>query len=214
MCSFSAGQDSSSKIQVFGGYSWQRADIGMDGEILDPVFRTPTGTFRGPSAFNGLDTQIQYNANRTFGFAADFGGNYGSPFNTAGGKGVSGLPSGSSISFLVGPVVSSHAKHSTLFLHGLLGLNRLHSSSTSTLTGTTFHALPSVSDTTFAMALGGGLDYDASPHFGVRLGQFDYLYTAHNMDIFANKLFGPGTFNNLAAHQDNFRIATGVVFHF
>lgn len=214
MCSFSAGQDSSSKVQVFGGYSFQRVDDGLDGTLLDPVFGTTSGTFKGPSRFNGLDTQIQYNANRLLGFAVDFGGNFGTLFNTVGGKGVSGLPSASSISFLIGPVLSTHTKHSTLFLHGLVGLNRLHSSSTTKITGTKFAALPSDSDTTFALALGGGVDYDASRHFSVRLGQFDYLYTGHNMDVFANKLFGPGTFNDLAAHQDNLRFASGVVFHF
>lgn len=214
-CSFSAGQDSSSKVQIFGGYSLQHVGpSGLNGPILDPIFGRTAGTFRGPSFFNGWDTQIQYNANRTLGIAADFGGNYGNLFNTLGSSGVSGLPSASSYSFLVGPVVSSHAKHFTPFVHGLLGLSRLNSSSTTTLTGTKLAALPSATDTAFGMALGGGADYNASPHFGVRVGQFDYLYTAHQMNAFASKLFGAGNFPNLATTQNNFRFATGVVFRF
>jgi hypothetical protein len=49
--------------------------------------------------------------------------------------------------------------------------------------------------TSFAMALGGGLDLRVSKRIDVRLVQFDYTPT----------FFGPG-------RQDNFRISAGIVF--
>lgn len=74
---FSVGQESTSKVQVFGGYSLLHTDnSGFNGPALDSFFGTPAGTFSTPSNFSGWDTQIQFNANRTLGIVADLGGNY------------------------------------------------------------------------------------------------------------------------------------------
>ena len=53
----------------------------------------------------------------------------------------------------------------------------------------------SVSENAFAMALGGGLDYNATSHIGIRLVQAEYLMTR-----FASET------------QNNARISAGVVF--
>jgi len=213
--SFGVGQDSTSKVQVFGGYSLLHTDnSGLNGPTLDSFFGTSTGTFGVASKFSGWDTQIQFNANRTLGIAADLGGNYGSLLTTSSGSSISGLPAGHSHSFLFGPVVSTHAGKITPFVHALFGVNRLASSSTTSITGLPITSLPAVSDSAFAMALGGGVDYNMSSHFGLRLGQLDYLYTGHDMNAIANNIFGPGTFTGLATHQNNFRFATGITFRF
>ena len=62
-------------------------------------------------------------------------------------------------------------------------------------TGTSFFG--SASESAFAMAFGGGLDYNLNKNFAVRVGQFDYLPTR----------FGDAT-------QNNFRYSTGIVLKF
>src|SRR5882724_2809733 len=102
--SFSVGQDSTSKVQVFGGYSLLHSDnSGLNGPTLDSLFGAPTGTFSTPSNFSGWDTQIQFNANRTLGIVADLGGNYGSRVTASNSSGITGLPTAHSHSFLFGP---------------------------------------------------------------------------------------------------------------
>jgi len=49
----------------------------------------------------------------------------------------------------------------------------------------------------FGMKLGGGLDWNVSPHFSVRLGEFNYDFTR----------FGGAT-------QNNFDYSAGAVWHF
>jgi hypothetical protein len=72
--SFGVGQDSTSKVQIFGGSSLLHTDnSGLNGPALDAFFGTPTGTFGVASNFSGWDTQIQFNANRTLGIVADLG---------------------------------------------------------------------------------------------------------------------------------------------
>jgi opacity protein-like surface antigen len=89
--------------------------------------------------------------------------------------------------FLFGPVISARSEKATIFAHALFGDARA-----TVDTGTL-----STSDNAFAMALGGGLDYNLNKNFAVRVGQFDYLPTR----------FGSDT-------QNNFRYATGIVFKF
>jgi outer membrane immunogenic protein len=55
-------------------------------------------------------------------------------------------------------------------------------------------------DASFAANIGGGLDLRTNPGFSIRLVEADYLLTT----------FDNGTNN----HQNNIRIAAGVVFHF
>ena len=56
------------------------------------------------------------------------------------------------------------------------------------------------SENAFAMTVGGGVDWNATPHLGIRLVQAEYLLTKFNDGI-----------NN---RQNDARISTGVVFRF
>jgi opacity protein-like surface antigen len=58
----------------------------------------------------------------------------------------------------------------------------------------------SSSQTAFAMALGGGVDYNLTEHFGVRLIQADYVMTKFE--------------DGLDNRQDNARVSFGVVVRF
>ena len=211
-------QDSTSKLQVFGGYSILHADHGgLNGPILDSALGAPSRTFAVASNFNGWNAEAQYNVKRWFGIVADVSGHYGTPVTTSSGSAVSGLPNGNSYAFLFGPALSYHARmRMTPFVHALFGLDR-DSLSASTISGlpvTSPGSTGAVTDTGFAMALGGGLDYRLSHHAALRVGQFDYLYTAHDLNSLYGDAFGPGLFEGLAAHENNLRFSTGIVLRF
>jgi outer membrane immunogenic protein len=130
--------------------------------------------------FNGWDASAQYNWSKAFGLKADFSGAY---------KSVNGV-SLRQYHSLFGPVFSARSEKTTFFVHALFGGAHATADTGSDLFG-------SVSDSAFAMAFGGGFDYNLNKNFGVRIGQFDYLPTR----------FGGET-------QNNFRYSTGVVIRF
>jgi opacity protein-like surface antigen len=89
--------------------------------------------------------------------------------------------------FMAGPRIQHPT--TTFTPYGQLLLGGIHSSFSS---GTT-----SGSANAFGMKLGGGLDWNISPKWGVRLGQFDYVYSH----------FG-------GQSQSNFDYSAGFVYHF
>ncbi len=80
----------------------------------------------------------------------------------------------------------------TYFVHGLVGQDRADILAVSATT---------VSDTSVALAAGGGVDYWFSRHIGVQLGPVDYVFARHLNS------FG-------AANQSDFRAAGGIAFRF
>jgi opacity protein-like surface antigen len=213
--SFAFAQDSTPKVQVFGGYSLTREDTGgLSLLTVDLVVPHPMGTFGVNYDFQGWSAEGQYNANRWVGVAMDFGGRYGRPINSST-SGVSGLPNSTAYSILAGPVVSYRTKSRlTPFVHVLLGWDRT-SLSASTLTGVS----PSVSYAAitandFALAVGGGVDLKVFRPLSVRLGQVDYFHTSVN----SNKLYGADfnsvLFEGYPTHQVNFRFSAGIVAQF
>ena len=127
----------------------------------------------------GWNSAMQFNVNRLIGFKADISGHYGTP--------VAGV-NFNSYSFLVGPVASNRFAEATVFVHALAGANRISTSASGL----------SASDTSFAMAFGGGFDINATRHVSVRPIQIDYLFTKH----------GTAPMNV----QNNVRVSSGVVF--
>ncbi len=216
--SFVVAQDSTSKVQVFGGYSLLHTDTGgLNGPLLDSALGAPSGTFGVTTNFNGWNAEAQYNMKHWLGIVADFSGHYGAPLTASSGSGVSGLPDGSTYSVLFGPVFSYHAKaRITPFAHALFGFDRarLNESTLSGLPSTSPAFSNAVSDTSFAMALGGGLDFKLTRHFAIRPGQVDYFYTNHNLNALYGGAFETGLFSGLASHQNNLRFSTGVVVKF
>jgi hypothetical protein len=121
---------------------------------------------------NGWEISGQYKITNWIGGVADFSGDYGSPFGV----------SSSVHTFLFGPQVSWPSRVSP-FAHVLFG-------------GAHFDA-GAVSTTTFATAIGGGIDTKINDRFSWRIIQGDYLLTR----------FGSQT-------QNNARVSTGIVFRF
>jgi hypothetical protein len=122
--------------------------------------------------FNGWELSGQYKFSSWLGGVADFDGHYGS---------ISGVSS-SVHTFLFGPQVSFPARVSP-FAHVLIGGGHFSGGG--------------ASDTSFALAIGGGIDAKVGHGLFWRIIQGDYLMTQF--------------FNNT---QNNGRISTGIVFRF
>ena len=164
------------KVELYGGYSYLRASVGVGN--FPPAGPPPFITFQQTN-LNGWELSGQYKFLPFLGAVADFNGNYGSV-------------NGASVhehTYLFGPQVSLPAKISP-FAHALFGVAKDYDP----LVG-----IPSAfgPDTSFATAIGAGIDVKAFPFVRFRLVQIDYLRT------------------QLYNHTQNQpRISAGVVFHF
>ena len=96
-------QESGSKLDVFGGYSY---------------FNGSTSGAAGRFNLNGWNAQGTYNFTHWLGATADFGGYYGSPFQV----------SANDYTFLFGPTLNVRVPHCTPFAHALFGVDRFHAS--------------------------------------------------------------------------------------
>ena len=174
----SAGRAQIPSGNVFVGYSYMSADLLSSSR----------------SNLNGWNGSVEGKIFPFIGLVADFSGHYGSvplavnPTCTAiVGGACSTLSASTDIhSFLFGPRVSVSVAKVRPFAHALIGASHI-SESTSLLSG---------SDTSFAYAVGGGLDYHLIPLISWRV-QGDLLQT---------RFFGNT--------QNNVRISTGIVVHF
>jgi|ERR1035438_1525727 hypothetical protein len=103
----------------------------------------------------------------------------------------------SNFSYMFGPRynLGDRSKKITGFVHGLVGQDK------ATLPNTATSGVNSTSDTSVALAGGGGIDYWILRRVGVQLGPADYFYTHH--------LNAQGV-----PSQNSYRVAAGVVFRF
>jgi outer membrane protein OmpA-like peptidoglycan-associated protein len=129
-------------------------------------------------SLNGWNLQPSINLNRWFSFTFDGGGYYGSPHGVT----------FHDYTFMGGPTLTLRKEHVAPFVHALFGADHL---------GASVHNEGSVSDTSFALAVGGGLDFPIKEHFGIRLAQVDWLRTTH-----------------FSEDQNNIRLSTGLLLMF
>ena len=164
-------------VDVFGGYSYLN-------------FRLPSNS--GSSSQNlafkeGWDISASVGLFHHMAAEADFGGHH---LNDC--TGTQGLNC-SNFSYLFGPrfTFGDHSSRFTGFVHGLAGRDN----------ATLVYSGGTLSDTSVAVAAGGGLDYWFLRHVGVQLGPVDYFYTRH--------------LNNFGvSSQSSFRAAGGIAFRF
>lgn len=121
---------------------------------------------------NGVEITGQYKFTDWLGAAADLGAHFGLPSK----------PDSRTLDFMVGPQISFPARLSP-FVHVLAGMGHLSSSG--------------IGNTSFAGAIGGGIDIRLAPLISWRIIQGDDVITYH---------FG--------AVQHNARVSTGIVFRF
>lgn len=216
MSPWAFAQDSTPKVQVFGGYSFVHVDNGgLSPDTLYAALHYPNNPFAIGSNFNGWNAEAQYNFTRMIGIVADVDGRYGTPIISSRFATLTGLPKSTAYSFLVGPVLSLRSKSKlTPFVHVLFGFDR------TSLNATTISGLPSplsstaTTDTDATLAFGGGLDYRLFRRFALRLFQVDDLRTYHNLDKLYDSTFNTGQFYNLGLRQNNIRISTGISLRF
>jgi opacity protein-like surface antigen len=165
---------------VFFGYSYMSADFSSNRSNL-----------------NGWNASVEGKVLPLLGLVADFSGHYGSADvgTVIACPGIGVLPpcqpltpsvSVAEHNFLFGPRLSISVRKFRPFVHALIGAGHF-SQSTSGF---------SSSDTCFAYALGGGLDYHIAPLISWRI-QGDALQTRF-----------------FSSTQNNVRISTGIVVHF
>lgn len=150
----SALAQETTRVEVFGGYSFSRDS---------------------DANYHGWNTSVNYNFNNFFGVKADLSGHYNSttffdPINL-----VSAKVDSSDFTYLFGPQFSYRKNRKLVpFTHVLLGGVRTKFS------GVPFNAGPisgtiSASNTSFGAAFGGGLDLKLKKGLAFRLVQADYL---------------------------------------
>lgn len=144
-------------FELYGGYSF--------------VFRTfnPTSNSTAVTGRNGWDASLKVPVFGSFlGVKGDVSGSYLNDDLDPNLK-------PKSLTFLVGPQVSVHLNRSTLFAHGMVGSAHL-----------TEKPLPDLrSDTTFAVAVGAGLDVGLARNFAWRItgDYFNTHYQATDQNI-------------------------------
>lgn len=164
----SVAQESVPAFDVFGGYS----------------YFNPDGSGLNGHGWEGAGT---LNLNDWFGVTADFSGHYASEEISI----INSSVDTTTYTYLFGPTLSHRTPKFTPFAHFLFGGARVKASTT------IFGASVSTTDTAFAGAFGGGVDWHAGQNWSIRVGQFDYLMTR----------FASNT-------QNNFRISAGLVYRF
>ena len=159
------------KLELFGGYSYMRADDASNGANM-----------------NGWNASVTGNANRWLGVTIDLSGHY---------RSINDLPYASSTVnthiMAVGPRIASRgAGRITPFGHALLGVGR-SGFSTRTLSGSFDGVHYSVLG-----ILGGGVDIRVGGRLGFRLIQGDYIMTRfagrleHQFRLSTGLVFGAG----------------------
>jgi hypothetical protein len=169
---------SAERVEIYGGYSYASNE-----------FTGGTLTNNG-SLTRGWNVSANVKLNRFSQFVADYGGYY-LPLSSGFCIGVSSCSSNVH-TLMFGPQLSFRSKV-TPFVHALFGVALASQTDP-------FHNL--ASNHSFVMALGGGVDYGITRHFGIR-GQADYLQTHFtnndNQDPF---------------HNSHVRISGGLVVRF
>ncbi len=176
------------QFELFGGYSYLHASVPVgqfgplgSGTPCPPNCGNPPSITQHADLANGWEFSGEYKLLPFFGGVADFSGNYGTLDGAA----------TNVHTYLIGPQVSLPGRFSP-FAHVLAGF--AHVSQNAIASGAFFSL---GSDTSFATAFGGGLDFKALPFISLRLIQIDYLRTQwHGMT------------------QGQPRISAGIVLHF
>lgn len=164
---YALAQEKAPKVEVFGGYSYQQLEA---------------EDFGINQGLNGWNASANFGLSKNFGFKADLSGHYASV------KEGTVKADVSDFTFLFGPQYSfRNSSRVTPFAHALFGGSR----------GKIESGSRDVTETGFASAFGGGLDYSITNRVAVRLIQADYVVTKYANDS-----------------QGSVRIGGGLVFRF
>jgi opacity protein-like surface antigen len=162
-----SAQEVAPKVEIFGGYSFLRVDLGA----------VPAGAVPGSGSLGNLDTHgfnvsLAANPARHVGIVSEFSQftKSDSASNILGDPTLSGIDVKVRVlTLLFGPRVTLHRGKVEPFVHALFGAARAsaEASALGLSAGDAAYA--------FAYALGGGFDVKVHNNFAIRLGQVDYL---------------------------------------
>ncbi|MEK6321652.1 MAG: hypothetical protein AABN33_08210 [Acidobacteriota bacterium] len=134
----------------------------------------------------GWNGSLSVSADRTFGFTVDASGHYQDNV----------IARSRFFSLLAGPRFTARTENATTFAHILFGGTHQHERVTTLTEQFTRRA------NAFAVAMGGGIDVNVTPHFGVRVIQAEYVLSKFNRAVSGKAI------------QHNARVGIGVVFRF
>jgi len=191
-----------SKVSVFGGYSYLRYSNGTDSALYGNSESDLTANS------NGLVVSAAYNFADNFAVVGEYGFYHASSLSN-----VDPGPGGSATlnmqTYLIGPKISSSSRSPVKpFFQILIGM----------ASGTFKASSGGVSVTgprasSFAMAIGGGLDWKIDHHLSIRPAQVEYLMTRFPKSESApDGVPPPGYLGN--GTQNNLRASAGVVYNF
>ena len=181
-------QDETPRVTMFGGYSLQR---------------------NGGNNTNGWDGQGTFNFNRFLGVTADISGNYRSLASLP----VPLLSAGVNqhlYTFLFGPTVTGNLGRASVFGHALFGEALAGSSAGISLPFVGGLNTSVTSASAFAMAFGGGLDFNFGRHFALRPVQLDLVRTQFS----PTDALAAGLSSSTNGAQNFLRYSGGIVFRF
>ena len=194
---FAQSSDDYNKVEVYGGYSHNRVDTGIDDN--DPELSDIVNEREG---FNGFNASVTGNLSRYIGIKGDFAAHFKSDTFPIGAANVQ--IESTVYNFLGGVQIKDNSKETRFkpFAHALVGAARVRNRAdfSADVCAAVFPS-PCPTDFTetetgFAGAFGGGLDIRAGRRVDIRVIQFDYNPTH--------------VFNET---QHNFRVGAGIVFH-
>jgi opacity protein-like surface antigen len=188
---FTFAQTDYNKVEFYGGFSHNRVDTGISNN--DPEFDDIIDEREG---FNGFNTSITGNVSRYVGIKGDYAFHRKTFDVTTGIAGVPTFGVRSDLHNLLGGVqIKDNSKETKVkpFAHFMAGV--AHATFDVTNVPAALGTFDD-SETGFAAAIGGGIDFRVSPRVDIRAFQFDYNPTR----------LGDET-------QHNFRVGVGIVIH-
>jgi opacity protein-like surface antigen len=166
------------RVEIFGGYSYLGSDFNF------PEFSS--------DHFNGWEASVTGKVNRWAGITADISGHYGSSIAVGVAPDFMSEETPHQYTVMFGPQLSYPNRTRVIpFAHALFGF------SNAKVGQFDLDAVNTASDTGFAMALGGGLDFSLTKNIAIRGVQADWMRTT---------LFHQT--------QNEPRLSTGIVFRF
>jgi opacity protein-like surface antigen len=186
---------SDKKPEFFVGYSFESVNTGVSSSDLTAT----TTSFDNRFKASGLNLSAADYFTKRLGVAADFSAHFNSRTDTFGT--TAGQSKFSLYNITGGPQLRFPSSSKvTPFAHVLVGLARRNLTETFTGGTTSFADL----NTSFAMNLGGGVDYKLSSRFAWRIAQFDYNPIFLRSRTLNSVIFPSRTLNG-------FRFSTGIV---